>query len=159
MLQWKEATMTDVEFIEEIKGYVSFGNLGSVMNAAKAYAKAENQRLRDMLKAIINHSNESAMDDALFRKFARSNAMDVLGIVDETRISITNQTPEGKRRYAMFDALMDCGFITTESIIDDIEGMATSADNFFEFANHLSELTDGKSTTTIATKVWNLLTE
>jgi len=70
--------MAEEELFEEIRGYVSFGNLRSVMNAAKAYAKAENQRLRDMLKAIIDHSNEPAMDDALFRKFARSNAMDVL---------------------------------------------------------------------------------
>lgn len=34
--------------------------------------------LSDMLRAIVSHSNEAAMDDASFRQFARVNSIDTL---------------------------------------------------------------------------------
>lgn len=64
------------EFHPDSDSYATFCEV--VSNALKSYAAAENQRLRDMLKAIIDHADQPAMDDALFRKFARANAQDVL---------------------------------------------------------------------------------
>lgn len=51
---------------------------GAAIAFAKSYAAAENQRLRDMLKSIIQHADTPAMDDPMFRNFARANAQDVL---------------------------------------------------------------------------------
>ena len=38
----------------------------------------ERDELRAMLETIIDHADEPAMDDALFRKFAKSNAQETL---------------------------------------------------------------------------------
>ena len=78
--------MTEQEFFEEIKGYVSFGNLGSVMNAAKAYAasevekavaakdkeiaelKAENKRLRQFIEGEKTKIHPQSLAAKMYNK-------------------------------------------------------------------------------------------